>query len=263
MTTTKPTGRHRILALARRIGAQAFLSATVMAGLQLASVNGFDLREHLPSVEAGPDTIAPTPQQPMRTAGLPPRYDLPVQAGGLLESLVPPEPVQRAERDSAGPMIAGPFPRSATHGTAPDRSAPAAERLFVAPARTPARTVAVPTPRPVEIAALPRVPRLAAGQASSVSASLRDTERDLPFDTSHRFPPSDRPDVSRGTIGIYDVAELAAPDAIPVPILAEGPDPVGGIVPYGRALLHRTADITGTAAMAVTGTARRLIDLVR
>lgn len=245
MMTKRATTSDRIWALARRLGAQAILSATVMAGLHMASINGYDMRDLLPTDGADREAASPASAPPLQITGIPARYDLPVQAGGLLESLVRRKAAEDASREAAGP----PAPIRAGEtlvreaAVVPGAASPA---LKLRPAASDAadlagmRPVAVPTPRPPVAAT--------AAASTDPVPQPQATPEDLPFDTSPRG------------VEVYDIAELVDP---PAPFSAGDGFQAEGLVPSGATLLHRTAEITGTAADVITGTASRIIDLVR
>ncbi|KQT52786.1 MULTISPECIES: hypothetical protein [unclassified Aureimonas] len=225
-TTNQPTGARKprpIWTLARRLGVQAVLSVTVMAGLHLASVGGYDIRDLLPERAPGVAGPALPSADPVRVTGVPVRFDLPVQAGSALDHILPKPPAEEVA------------------AVVPPSPAPAAAREARPAVLPSAAHVAVPTPRPQ--------PRLA---AAIRPAAVPPRPSEVPFDVSPRG------------LEIYGVAELAAEESPPMPIqLADAGFRVGDLVPSGGAILTRTAEVTGSAAHAVTGTATRLLDLVR
>lgn len=211
--------------LARRLGVQAALSVTVMTGLQLASVNGYDVRDLLP-VRA-PEAAGPAPSlvEPTRVVGVPARFDIPVQAGSALDHIGPEMPAE---------ALASSSPTRA----APKAGVPAPRPASLVAARPSAATVAVPTPRPRLVAA-------------ARPAAVPPRPGEVSFDTT-----------TRG-VEVYGVADLPE-EAPPEPMqMADAGFRVGDLVPSGEAILLRTAEVTGSAAHAVTGTATRLLDLVR
>lgn len=230
--TTQDAAAHRprpIWSFVRRLGVQAVMSVTVMAGLQLASVNGYDVRDLLP-VRA-PDAAGPvlSSPEPPRIVGVPARFDIPVQAGSALDR------IQTQDVATAPQKVAAPASKSASPVTA--------RKLDQAP-RPSSERIAVPTPRP----------------SFAVAERPPDPSRpsQLPFDVTPRG------DAATPAIEVYGVAEHAEPEAPPMPIeVADARFHVDRLLPSGAAILTRTAEVTGSAAHAVTGTATRILDLVR
>lgn len=231
-TTSQPTGVRKarpIWDLARRLGVQAAMSVTVMAGLHLASVSGYDIRDLLPArapQAAGP--VLPS-AEPVGVVGVPARFDIPVEAGSALDHLLPKRSVAAAEAPASG--ASADAATAAAHP--PEAPAP---RMAALPS---SERVAVPTPRPRTASARPPV-------------AVPPAPSEVPFDVAPRG------------VEVYDVAELATEEAPPMPMRIDGGGfSVGDLVPSGEAILLRTAEVTGSAAHAVTGTATRLLDLVR